>query len=272
MQDSFGSLTSDDVITGEAVALDLPAASLATRVVSGLIDMLLTGAVALVVFFVFIGAALPTDAALLHVAQVGGMITVLLIFPTVLETTTRGRSVGKMVMGLRTVREDGGPISAQHAFVRALIGVVEIYTLSGVPAFFTALLNEKGKRLGDLAAGTYVVRERVRLTLPPPIEVPEPLRGWAHGADLAPLPPGLALQVRQFVQRAQAMTPQARQTVGERLAGAVAAHVSPPPPPGTPVEAFLAAVIAERRSRDERRLAREAALRERLSSVRNAGP
>ncbi|MGN0063712.1 MAG: RDD family protein [Nocardioides sp.] len=271
MQDSYGSLTSDDVITGEAVALDLPAASLATRVVSGAIDMLVTGVLAVIVFFVYFGAALPTDEALMHVALVGGMVTVLLVFPTVLETSTRGRSIGKMVMGLRTVREDGGPISAQHAFVRALLAVVEIYAFSGVPAFFTALLNEKGKRLGDLAAGTYVVRDRVRLTLPAPIEVPGPLRAWAAQADIAPLPTALALQVRQFVQRAHGLTPSSRVTVGQRLAASVAPLVSPPPPPGTPTEAFLAAVIGERRRRDQLRLQREAALRARLSSVRSAG-
>lgn len=271
MDDSYGSLTSDDVITGEAVALDLPAASLATRVVSGAIDMAVTGVLAVVVLFVYLGAALPTDGALRHVALVGGMITVLLVFPTALETATRGRSVGKMVMGLRTVREDGGPISAQHAFVRALLAVVEIYTFGGVPAFFTALMNEKGKRLGDLAAGTYVVRDRVSLRLAPPIEIPGPLRGWAAGADIAPLPTTLALQVRQFVQRAPAMTASSRATLGQRLADAVAPLVSPPPPPGTPLEAFLAAVIGERRRRDQARLQREADLRARLSSVRSAG-
>lgn len=266
MQDSYASLTSDDVITGEAVALDLPAASLALRMASGLVDVLVTGVLALVVLFVYFVAALPTDGALMHVAMVGGMVTVLLVFPTVMETMTQGRTVGKLVTGLRTVRDDGGPISAQHAFVRALLAVVEIYAFSGVPAFFTALLNEKGKRLGDLAAGTYVVRERVTLFLPPPVQVPRPLVGWAANADMAALPTGLGLQVRQFLSRVHDLTPAARAQLGPRLAEQVSAYVAPPPPPGTPAEAFLAAVVGERRRRDLARLQREAALRARLAS------
>jgi uncharacterized RDD family membrane protein YckC len=271
VQDTYASLTSDDVVTGEAVALDLPAASLALRMASGAIDVVVTVAVGLVVFFVLFVAALPTDGALMHVALVGGMILVLLVLPTVLETLTRGRSVGKLATGMRTVRDDGGPISAQHAFVRALVGVVEIWFFWGVPAFFTALMNEKGKRLGDLAAGTYVVRERVRLVLPPPVQVPPPLVGWARSADIAALPTQLSLRVRQFLARAVELTPESRQRLGYRLASEVAALVAPPPPPGTPPEAFLAAVVGERRQRDLARLHREAELRARLSAGRTAG-
>ena len=51
--------------------------------------------------------------------------------------------------------------------MRALIGFVEIYVFTGVPAFFSALMSSRGKRLGDYAAGTYVVRDRVRLRLSP---------------------------------------------------------------------------------------------------------
>ena len=109
------------------------------------------------------------------------MITVFLVVPTTVETLSRGRSLGKLACGLRTVRDDAGPISFQHAFVRALIGFVEIYAFTGAPAFFSALLSTKGKRLGDHAAGTYVVRERVRLHLAPPALLPPHLaRGHAR--------------------------------------------------------------------------------------------
>jgi uncharacterized RDD family membrane protein YckC len=265
---TFASLTADDHVTGEAVALDLPPASLGARIASGLVDVLLT-AVVLVVAVVVLGiAALQSDGALAHVAFIGTLVVVLLVLPTTVETLTGGRSLGKLAMGLRTVRDDAGPITAQHAFVRALIGVVEIYAFTGVPAFFSAMLSSKGKRLGDYAAGTYVVRSRVRLQLASPAEMPPGLAAWARTADMATLPTGLALAVRQYLARQATLDPRHGHEVGTRLAAQVAAHVAPPPPPGTPPHAFLAAVIASRRERDLTRLRRDADLRHRLTSGR----
>jgi uncharacterized RDD family membrane protein YckC len=264
----FATLTDDDLVTGEAVALDLPPASLGARMVSGLIDIIVTVTTLVIVVLLLLPIALQTDDALLWVAYIGTMITVFLIFPTTFETVTRGKSLGKLAMGLRTVRDDAGPISFQHAFVRALIGFVEIYAFSGMPAFFSALISSKGKRLGDYAAGTYVVRERVVLQLPIPAAMPPPLARWAAGADIASLPTGLAVAVRQFLGRAGQIDPAVRHELATKLAEQARPFVAPAPPPGTPPEAFLAAVIASRRDRDHQRLYREAMLRHRLTARR----
>ncbi len=264
----FATLTSDDLVTGEAVALDLPPASLGTRIASGLIDVAVTVLLLVGVILLFMTASVGTDAALAWVAYVGTLITVFLVVPTTVETLTRGRSLGHRALGLRTVRDDAGPISFQHAFVRALIAIVEIYAFFGVPAFFSALLSSRGKRLGDHAAGTYVVRERVRLTLPPPPQMPPQLAAWATSADMASLPSGLVLAVRQYLSRLSTIDPTTRASMGARLAEQVRPYVAPPPAPGTPPELFLAAVLASRRERDTARLAREAELRRRLTSRR----
>ncbi|PUA82123.1 RDD family protein [Nocardioides currus] len=261
---AFASLTADDHVTGEAVALDLPPASLGSRIGSGLIDAVVTVVLLVVVFLTFGIAALRSDGALAHVALVGTLVTVFLVVPTTVETLTRGRSLGKLACGLRTVRDDAGPISFQHAFVRALIGFVEIYAFSGAPAFFCAMLSARGQRFGDHAAGTYVVRERVRLRLAAPALLPAHLAGWARGADMASLPTGLALAVRQYLGRAASLDPATRHDLGSRLAAEVGAYVAPPPPAGTAPQDFLAAVIASRRERDSARLAREDAMRTRL--------
>lgn len=262
----FATLTTDDLVTGEAVALDLPPAGLGSRIASGLLDVLVTGLLLVGVVLLFTTATLRSDAALAWVATIGALVTVFLVWPTTIETLTRGKSLGKLALGLRTVRDDAGPITFQHAFVRSLVGFVEIYAFSGVPAFFSALVSTRGKRLGDYAAGTYVVRERVRLRLTPPPAMPPGLEAWARSADLAALPTGLALAVRQYLARLPTIDPASRATVGTRLAEQVAAYVAPPPPPGTPPEVFLAAVVASRRERDAVRLAREAELRRRLTA------
>ncbi|WP_435770953.1 RDD family protein [Nocardioides sp. SYSU DS0651] len=263
----YATITADDLVTGEGVALDLPAASLGLRIASGLIDVLVTVATLLVLFVVLTLATLRfQDDALTGAAFVLTTVLTFLVLPATLETLTRGRSLGKLALGLRTVRDDGGPISFHHALVRALIGFVEIYAFTGAPAFFSIMLSSRGKRLGDYAAGTYVVRERVPLRLPHPPPLPRELAGWARRTDLGTLPTGTALAVRQFLGRLPTLDPASRDRVGRALLADVLPHVAPPPPAGAPPELVLMAVIAERRERDLARLRRDDDVRRRLMS------
>ena len=262
----FATLTADDLVTGEAVALDLPPAGVASRIASGLIDVSVTIALLIVAILIAGAASIRADEALIAVAMIGTTVVVFIVIPTTLETLTGGKSLGKMALGLRTVRDDAGPISFQHAFVRALIGFVEIYLLGGSPAFLSALVSSRGKRLGDFAAGTYVVRERVKLQLSRPAAMPPHLATWADRADMASLPTGLMLAVRQFLGRLPTLDPGSRASIGSGLANDVAKYVAPAPPPGTAPEDFLAAVISSRRQRDLARLEREARFRDRLVS------
>ena len=253
----YRSYASDDVVTGEGVAVELPVASVFARAVSGLIDLV-------VAFVLLIGALLllPLLAGSSSEA-VGVTLTVLTIVgvavgvPTLVESVTRGRTLGKLAMGLRVVRDDGGPITVRHALTRALVGWVEIYLLLGAPALVAALIHPRAKRLGDMAAGTYVVTQRARLRLLPPPLMPAPLQRWAVSADLAALPPGLAVAIRQFLGRATTLSPTSRQQLGNQLLATTLPHVSPPPPPGVHPEYVLAAVIADRRRRDVERLWRD---------------
>jgi uncharacterized RDD family membrane protein YckC len=260
----FAMLSPDDLVTGEAVALDLPPASVAARIGSGLLDVVALAAVGSGVVFLALVASIGADAALQHVALVCSLIAVFLVYPTTVETLSRGKSLGKLALGLRVVRDDGGTITAQQAFVRALVAIPEIYALSGGPAFFSCLVSSRGKRLGDYAAGTYVVRDRVRLALPPPPQMPPALARWAATADLRSPPVGLALAVRQYLARLPTLDTASRERIGGLLATQLSAYVAPPPPTGTPPWDFLAAAAAARRDRDLARLHRDESLRARL--------
>ena len=254
----------DDLVTGEAVALELPAAGIALRALSGFLDLLIAGVAMWIGLFVATTTTLNADDAIIGVAMTVLVALVSVVLPTTVETLTRGRSVGKLATGLRTVRDDAGPIGFRHALTRALVGFVEIWALFGVPALVSAIVSNTGKRLGDYAAGTYVVRERVHMTLPPPPMMPPHLAAWAAGADIARLPDGLAMAVRQFLMRAPLLSPQSRATLGVQLHDEVVTYLAPQPPAGTHPELVLAAVIADRRRRDTIRLQRDAALRRRL--------
>lgn len=254
----YRSYAGDDMVTGEGVAVELPVAGVALRAASGIIDLIVA-----VVLLVAGGFAVDavfggSSSAVARTMSVLLVVGVTVAFPAVVETVTRGRTLGKLALGLRVVRDDGGPITARHAITRALVGFPEIYIpLFGSGALVSALISPRAKRLGDMAAGTYVVSQRASLRLLPPPLMPPPLAQWAAGADLAALPPGLAIAVRQFLGRAHGLTPASRHDLGQALLRSVLPHVSPPPPPGFHAEYVLAAVIADRRRRDAERLARE---------------
>ncbi len=243
------------LVTGEAVALDLHEAALPSRMLAALLDGLLqVGLFFLLILLV--AAAPPTSGAATAAVFVTIFIVVGLIYPVLFETLMRGRTPGKAAMGLRVVRDDAGPIGFRQAFVRGLIGffVERPGITSFSAAVLTSLLNSHGKRLGDLAAGTVVIQERVSTTRGPVAMMPAPLAGWAQTLDLSHLSDDLALSVRSFIARSPKLTEAARGDLGGRLVAAVAAVVTPPAPPGTPGWAYLSAVLAERRRRAEHTL------------------
>jgi uncharacterized RDD family membrane protein YckC len=263
----------EDLVTGEAVVLDLRPASFITRGLALTLDLLVTVVAILVVSWLLSATTDILDQAGSSALGLVVTIAVLIGIPITVETLTRGRSVGKLAAGLRVVRDDGGPIRARHALIRGLLAVVEIYMSSGSIALITSLLNRRGKRLGDLLAGTYVIRERSPRDQPNPVRMPPHLYPWVAASDLGRLPDRLSLAVRQFLSRAPRLAPPSRERLGRALAEQVSQYVSPSPPPGTHPEDFLAAVLAERRDRDYARLRREAEARTaRLHRRGAAGP
>lgn len=248
----------DGIVIGEGVVLDARPAGILSRMLAVMLDVI---AIVVVVGLLLWGAsewvfdqlaAGEAGVDVVLIAQVLFVVALWVGLPTVVETLTRGSSLGKVTVGIRVVRDDGGPIRFRHAFVRSLVGVFELNPLLlAAPAALTSLINRRGKRLGDLAAGTYVVR--VRSGHPPgdPVVMPLELAPWADTTDMRRLPDGLALAVRQFLARAHRLAPQSRLYLADDLAGRVEPYVAPGPPAGTPPEAFLHAVLAERRLREE---------------------
>ncbi|GAB6901015.1 RDD family protein [Kineosporia succinea] len=249
---------SDELVTGEAVVLELRPASFITRALAVFADLLVTvSLLALLLIWLAFGTTGSIDEAAGSALMLVSVLAIAVGLPILVETLTRGRSLGKWLAGLRVVRDDGGPIRARHALIRGLLAVLEIYWSAGSVALLTSLMNKRGKRLGDLVAGTYVIRERQPRQVPPPIMMPPHLALWVRNADLGRLPDPLARASRQFLARAAKMAPESRQRLGWSLAGQLGDLVAPPPPPGTHPEDFIAAVLAERRDRDYARLWRE---------------
>ncbi|MBC7373817.1 MAG: RDD family protein [Frankiales bacterium] len=244
------------LVTGEAVALDLQPAALPSRVVAGLIDASLQLVVLLVVGGIVTATSLDVSEAAAQALSILLLIVTFIVYPVTFETLLRGRTPGKAAMGLRVVRDDGGPIAFRQALVRGLSGA--FLERPGITVFVagivSSLLNPQGKRLGDLMAGTVVLRERVPVRGGAVAQMPPQLAGWAAGLDLSGLGNELALSVRQFVSRSDQLTTASRDQLGGQLVAAVTAAVGPAPA-GAPGWAVLSAVLAERRRRESERLA-----------------
>nr|WP_090342306.1 RDD family protein [Mycolicibacterium malmesburyense] len=243
----------EPVVTGDAVVLDVQIAQLPVRAVAVLIDITVVFLLYLIGILLFSLTLTQLDSALSMAVLIIFTVLAMLGYPLVFETATRGRSLGKMAMGLRVVSEDGGPERFRQAFFRALAGVIEIWMLAGGPAVISSLLSAKGKRLGDIFAGTIVISERTpRLSPPPPM--PPQLAWWASSLQLSGLRPEQAELARQFLGRATQLDPMVRDQMAYRITTDVVAQISPPPPPGTPPQLVLAAVLAERHRRELARL------------------
>jgi uncharacterized RDD family membrane protein YckC len=264
-------------LTGEAVHLDVRVARLGSRVVARMIDFVLQIVLAFTLFIAmmillglatFAGLAVPEDP-LVSAILVLVIVVSIIGYPIIMETVTRGRTFGKMILGLRVVRDDGGPVTYRQALARGLVGAaIEfpglIPVVTGLATFPVMIASPQSKRLGDHVAGTVVIHERTPAAWGWVPRMPPELAGWAATLDLAGLDDNVALSVRQYLARNRQIREPARTQLGQLLAREVSAVTNPPPPPGVPGWAYLAAVHAERHRRSLRQLA---AVRRRAAAV-----
>ncbi|MGV8913442.1 MAG: RDD family protein [Rhodoglobus sp.] len=240
----------DELITGEAVALELRSASFVLRAAGSIIDFLVYVAalIGLLLLSFEFSAGAGLDTAIGTALSVSSLVICLVVIPTAVETFSRGKSLGKLAIGARIVRNDGGAIGFRHAFIRALLGVLEIFMTAGGLGAIVGLLNTRAQRLGDLVAGTYSQHERVSKFANPVVQLPGQLSEWALTADVAKMPDALARRISHFLVASRGYTVVTRRQHATNLANEAAAYVSPLP--DVEPEIFLSAVSAVRRERE----------------------
>lgn len=239
----------DEILTGEAVALDVQPLGFFMRALGALIDVA-AGILLLLLFFFVTGwvvGGLGFDA-LTGILTITMLVVVWVVIPTAVETLSRGRSLGKLAVGGRIVRTDGGAAGFRQAFLRALLGVLEIWFTLGALAGIVATFTPRSTRLGDMIAGTYCERTRAPKLPPPAGPVPPQLEEWANVADVARLPDRVARRAAQFARSAGGMDPAARVRAAASMAAEVAPYVAPLP--RTDPETLVRAVVAVRRERE----------------------
>src|SRR6266508_3783358 len=238
------------MVTPEAVALEFRTANIGSRILAYFLDQLIVTAGVFVLLF---AVALTGNVAGSDLPEWTGLALVLVLLPSwffgyfiAFETLWRGRTPGKAALGLRVVTREGAPVRFRHAAIRTLLGLVDFFLGLGFFAVVFILFTRDNQRLGDLVAGTLVLRERSGLAAPVPVSFAPPpgYESYTATLDVARLTTEEYQAVRSFLLRAPSLPPAPRAALAQQLAGPLAARLRPPPPAGISPEAYLGGVAA----------------------------
>ena len=202
------------ISTPEGVQLALGLAGIGSRFMAVLIDYAICG-VAYVLLL--LGSLAIGSGTLATIVSVTVVLVINVAYFTIFEAFGGGRTLGKRVTGLRVVTSGGGQVGLRASLIRNIIRVLEAALLY-VPAIVSVLVTRDNQRLGDLAAGTIVVREAkaVRVAAPAPPQVaPEALASW----DVTGVGEEESSAVRAFLERRAQLRPGARRALAQQLAG-----------------------------------------------------
>lgn len=230
------------ITTPEGLEVALVLAGPATRIVAALLDTLvkLVAATFVVSIAVGIGYGILGDAGATIAVAVGAFAFLFLWDPW-LEQVTDGRPPGKAMLGLRVVRDDGGRVDLASSLVRNLLRIVE-YPLLYLPGIAMLLAHPRHQRIGDLAAGTYVVRERRPVAVAAeraPVALPD--AGPLPALDLVALDAHDRATVRRFAAQAGTLADAERARLATLIAAPLRRRVGGVPP-GTADEELVLAV------------------------------
>ena len=215
MSDSAGAL---QITTPEAVALDLELAGLGYRALAWLVD---AGLIFVAWFTLLFALTVLRRQALADVGDLGGFVQALLVlgvfvtnwcYGLVFETLWHGQTPGKRLLGIRVVRVDGSPATFLDLALRNLCRAIDFLPALYAVGVISMVVTERSRRVGDLVAGTLVVREREFDLSRYEVEAPHPQGG------LAPLPQEQLELVLEFLQRANTFDAEPRAKLAVTLA------------------------------------------------------
>lgn len=232
--------------------LDFAVAGIGSRFLALAIDSLIQAAVVFVVVLPI--SVLSQPGAFRGAWAAAGFLAFFFLiyfgYYAIFEIVWNGQTPGKRIIGIRVVKDDGRPLTATEAIGRNLLRIVD-----SLPGFYAigilvAVLNARNKRLGDLVAGSLVVRESSLAAIRPAWQTQQPERL----TEPLPMLGGSALSIDDltlidaFLNRRMELAPEVR----SRMAMQILAQLRPKLPeaihPGSSPEAMLEALAWERRA------------------------
>jgi uncharacterized RDD family membrane protein YckC len=233
------------IATPEGVSLELVLAGVGSRFVARLLDTLIQLAliIALAVSISYISAP-----GLVRAFERVAVFLVIFAYDIPFEVFNRGRTIGKAAAGIRVVGDLGEPVRFFASSVRTILRIADFLPGFYVAGVITMVSNTRDQRLGDLAAGTLVVRERfpgLTSGVSAPATVPvDAVATW----DVSALDNDDVATIRQFLDRRLSMTLPVRNYFAEQLAARVGPKVAGAPY-GTHPEFLLEGVVVAKQAR-----------------------
>lgn len=223
--------------TPENVPISYELAGVGSRFVAALLDGLIITAtqVGLLVLAgiaaLILGGWQPNLAALATAIALLAAVAVLLAYDLLFEIVWNGQTPGKRATGIRVVRDDGSPITAIAAVVRNVVRLVDFLPMYYIIGMATMLIDRKTRRLGDLAAGTIVVKER-RDVAADRLTLAAVLPGRDEPAAVEAIPEDVRLLsyddyylIKEYLLRRDQLAPAAAHELAVRIAGLIAAKL-----------------------------------------------
>jgi uncharacterized RDD family membrane protein YckC len=219
-----------DVATGESVAFSYELAGLGSRFFAVFVDLTIQIAVVITIslLIAWLAAAFPVAGKAPPVSKLAGaVLNALLIvagfmlffgYFIIFEWRWAGRTPGKRLLGIRVVRDGGFPVDFTASVIRNVVRIFEMvfgfYAISAV----ATLLSPQNRRLGDMAAGTIVVRDhRFERTTAASLRS-ERDRDDPLVSDLSPAERDLVLR---YAERRKTLNLRARTAVAAQIAATI---------------------------------------------------
>jgi uncharacterized RDD family membrane protein YckC len=257
------------IITPDAVALDLEVAGVPARAFARLIDTV-AQVLLLIALFLPLGATTELEGTAAIILGALAAFGVIFVAPAASEVLWQGKTPGKAALGVAVTTVEGGRVGVRHAAARSMLAVVDLYVTTGLVAIVVAGTSRRGQRLGDLVAGTLVVRRPRGFTADRAVRFhpPQGLAGFASTLPVERLDAAEHLLVRDLLLRADGLDPAARRALVDGAVSLVEHRMGVQRPPRLDAESFLVCVVA---ASQELRAARPARRRLRRSRSTTQG-
>ncbi len=237
------------IVTPEGVELSYEPAGLVSRALAIVIDLLilLAGAfiLSLVASTVAVATGNPGWLQVIIFAAVG--VGWMLGYPTLMEVHRGGQTFGKSALGIRVISVSGLPLRFRHGFIRATVGLVELYATLGGIAAIAAVSNAHGQRIGDFAAGTLVINDRKRdlFTGPMRFVPPEHMGSLSGSLDVSTVNGRTHDLLRSYLLRYYSLDEQPRAALAEQIYELLDEDLQSSRPPLMDKAVFLSCVAAQ---------------------------
>jgi uncharacterized RDD family membrane protein YckC len=160
--------------TTQNIELEYELAGAGERIVAWLIDVVI-----FIAYFIVVSVIINATAGIDNFVRNNPWLSFLFLIPFVFynlfcDTIFNGQTVGKKVMSIKVVSLNGNQPSVGQYMIRWLFRLIDIYTFNGLPAFICVIASEKKQRIGDMVAGTTLIKTSPRTVFQQTIYAPTP--------------------------------------------------------------------------------------------------